>query len=159
MSDDEPTLPALSDEQHRALARVIDEIIPPSDDGRLPGAGDAGVTHYIEAALRPTPMLTEMVVAGLSALDALARQRHARDFAALSRQEQSELLKALSSTEHAFPPVLMIHTYAGYYQSEPVMRALGLEPRPPHPAGYRMGPNDLSLLDPVRERPARYRAC
>lgn len=156
---DETTLLAWSDEQHRALARVIDEIIPPSEDGRLPGAGEVGVTHYIEQVLRPMPELAAMVVEGLTALEELATQRHAQPFGALSRAQQSELLQVLSMSAQAFPPVLMIHTFAGYYQSDRILRALGLEPRPPHPKGYTMDPNDLTLLDPVRQRPARYRAC
>ena len=39
-----------------------------------------------------------------------------------------------------------------------VVAALGLEPRPPHPKGYEMGTDDLTLLDPVRRRGPRYRA-
>jgi hypothetical protein len=40
-----------------------------------------------------------------------------------------------------------------------VLTALGLEARPPHPAGYAIEPNDLSLLDPVRRRAELYRRC
>ena len=36
--------------------------------------------------------------------------------------------------------------------SERVIAALDLEPRPPHPQGFTMPENDLSLLDPVRAR-------
>jgi hypothetical protein len=50
-----------------------------------------------------------------------------------------------------------MHTYAGYYQHPRVMSALGLAPRPPHPLGYEMGADDLSLLDPVRRRAKMYR--
>src|SRR5215468_938762 len=146
-----------SDQQHRLLARMIDEIIPPSADGHLPGAGDAGVTRYIEAALRDTPLLTDMIVESLAGLEALAQQRHAQSFLALPRAQQSELVQALAMSEHALPPVVMIHTFAGYYQAAGVLQALGLESRPPHPKGYAMEPNDLSLLDPVRQRPRRYR--
>ena len=34
-----------------------------------------------------------------------------------------------------------------------------MEPRPPFPLGYEQPPDDLSLLDPVRERPKLYRDC
>ena len=156
MTESPPTTP-FSDAQQRALARALDEIIPAGDDGRLPSAGDAGVARYVEAALREMPMLIGMVVESLDALEALATQRHARSFLALPRNEQSELLQALAMGEHALPPVVMIHTFAGYYQSERVQTALGLEPRPPHPKGYAMHRNDLTLLDPVRQRPRHYR--
>ena len=35
--------------------------------------------------------------------------------------------------------------------------SLGLEPRPPHPAGYEVEPGDWSLLDPVRAGAMVYR--
>ena len=157
MTDDNDS-PAFSADQRRALARVLDEIIPPSG-GRLPGAGELGVVTYVEQALRTTPALRDMIVEGLTALEDLATHRHDCAFAALSTETQSEVLHALAYSEHAFPPVLMLHAYAGYYQDGRVLQALGLEPRPPHPQGYTMEPNDLSLLDPVRQRPKRYRDC
>ena len=158
MTDDTNSL-GFSDQQRRALARALDEIIPPSEGGRLPGAGEVDVVSYVERALRSTPELRAMIVEGLTALEALAQGRHDCAFAALSRETQSEVLHALAYSEHAFPPVLMLHAYAGYYQDGRILQALGLEPRPPHPQGYTMGPNDLTLLDPVRQRPKRYRDC
>jgi hypothetical protein len=154
----ESSAPApFTEAQQRALARALDEIIPPSDDGRLPGAGDAGVARYVEAALGETPMLIGMVVESLDALEKLANERHARSFLALPSTEQSALLQTLSMSEHALPPVIMIHTFAGYYQNDRVQTALGLEPRPPHPKGYAMHRNDMTLLDPVRARARHYR--
>ena len=41
MSDD-TSGSGFSSEQERALAGVLDEIIPPSRDGALPGAGELG---------------------------------------------------------------------------------------------------------------------
>jgi hypothetical protein len=157
MTDD--TNLRFSDDQRQALARVLDEIIPPRADGRLPGAGELGVAAYVEQALRSTPELRAMIVEGLTALDDVAQRRHDRPFAALSKESQSEVLNAVAYSEHAFPPVLLLHAYAGYYQDGRVMQVLGLEPRAPHPQGFAMEPNDLSLLDPVRERPKRYRDC
>jgi Gluconate 2-dehydrogenase subunit 3 len=146
-----------SEDQQRALAHVLDEIIPASPDGRLPGAGQLGLAGYIEGALRNTPALLEMIVEGLSALDDLARRRQGRGFSALPRSDRVELIGELASTEHAFPPLLILHAYTGYYQHARVLAALGLEPRPPHPKGFEMVPDDLTLLDPVRQRPRFYR--
>jgi len=156
---DKTTPHAFSEDQQRALARVLDEIIPPRPDGRLPGAGELGVGRYIEQALRGAPELRAMIAEGLTALEDFARRRDERGFAALPRALQSEVLNELACSEHAFPPVLLMHAYAGYYQDGRVMQVLGLEPRAPHPHGFAMAPNDLSLLDPVRQRPRRFRDC
>jgi hypothetical protein len=147
----------LTAEQRSALDRVLDDIIPPSDDGRLPGAGALGLSAYLEGALRSTPAIWEMIVESLGALEELARRRDARGLAALSRPQQSEVIAELASSANAFPPLLMLHTFAGYYQQAKVLEALGLEDRPPHPQGYEMAPNDLSLLDAVRGRGRTYR--
>ncbi len=55
------------------------------------------------------------------------------------------------------PPFVVIHAFGAYYRHARIMEALGLEPRPPHPKGYDMPPNDLSLLDPVRRRGPMWR--
>ena len=142
----------LSASEKRVLASVLDEIIPPRDDGELPGAGGLGVGDHIEAALRHAPDLRSMIVQGLADLDQLARGKKAPGFAALSREDKLELLN-----QQGFVFPLTLHTCAGYYQNSRVVEALGLESRPPHPQGYAMEPNDLSLLDPVRRRPSLYR--
>ena len=152
MSDDKNNSGFSADEQ-RLLASVLDEIIP-SGDGKLPAAGQLGVASYIDEALQNTPDLKSMIVQGLADLDNAARRRNAQGFAALPREDKLQLLN-----EQAFVLPLTFHAYVGYYQHARVIEALGLEPRPPHPKGYQMEPNDLTLLDAVRRRPKRYREC
>lgn len=148
------TNPGFSADHQRTLASVLDELIPPSADGRLPGAGQLGLAGYVIEALQKTPELAAMVAQGLSELDDQARRRHAGDFATLARADKVQLL-----TEWGFVLPLMVHVCAGYYQHARVVEALGLEVRAPHPKGYEMEPNDLSLLDDVRRRPKLYRQC
>ena len=143
-----------SKDAQRALASVLDEIIPPSDDGRLPGAGEIGIADYVAEALQKTPELRAMIAQGLADLDDLARRRRAPDFAALPREDKLQLLN-----EWGFVLPLSLHAFVGYYQHPRVVEALGLDPRPPHPKGYEMEPNDLTLLDAVRRRPKLYREC
>jgi hypothetical protein len=146
--------PGFSPQEARALASVLDEIIPPSGDGRLPGAGEAGLVRYIE---QRAPDLRPTIAQGLSALDELARARGAPDFTALSGKEKLEALNEVAAAQPAFLPGLILQTYAGYYQSDRVLEGLGLEARPPYPDGYEMKPPDLSLLDGVRRRDKLYR--
>jgi hypothetical protein len=134
------------------LASVLDEIIPPRADGRLPGAGALGLARYIESALCKTPDQQGMVAQGLSDLEGIAQKRHGATFAALSAREKRDLLD-----EQIFVSLVMFHAYVGYYQDPRVVAVLGLEQRPPHPKGYEMAANDLTLLDPVRSRPKLYR--
>lgn len=153
MSDDI----GFSEDQRRAIDRVLDELIPPSQDGRLPGAGQLELAGYVDRALRSMPELRAMFVESVSALDAIAGRRHARRFADLATHEQAEVISEHASSADAFPPILVLHAYSGYYQHPRVLEALGLGSSPPHPTGYEMQPNDLSLLDPVRQRAPMYR--
>jgi len=142
------------DDQTRVLSLVLDEIIPPSPERGLPGAGEAGVTAYVERVLDALPDLRSLVTQGLADLDALARARHGHLFTELPRTDRQALL-----ADQGFVFPLTLHTYVGYYQTPRVAEALGLEPRPPHPQGYEMEPNDLTLLDAVRGRPKLFREC
>ena len=155
-----PRKPApLSDEERQTLSHALDQIIPPDPDRGRPGAGELGLAAYVDAALDAMPLVKEMVVQSLAALDDLARRRSGRRLDDLPLEERVAILDQLAAGEHAFPPVLVLHTYAGYYQHPRVLEALGLEPRPPHPAGYATIEGDLTLLDAVRRRARMYREC
>ena len=154
MSDPTSTLPELSPDERRGLACVLDAIIPPSADGRMPGAGAAGIGAHVEGVLRTLPDLHAMVVEGLRELDTQARQQYARAFVEVDEAERAALV-AMQGFSYALVP----HAYVAYYQQDRVLEAIGIEPRPPHPEGYAVPPSDLSLLDPVKARGPRYRDC
>lgn len=143
--------------QQRVLAHVLDDLVPPSPDGRLPGAGAVGVGAYIDRSLGALPELKAMVAAGLDALDATARQRDPRGLDGLPPDARAAVLAEHAGSEHSFPPILIMHAFAGYYQQPAIMTALGMPARAPHPQGYEMGDDDFSLLDPVRQRGRIYR--
>jgi len=147
-----------ADEAH-ALARVLDAVLPPSEDGRLPGAGALGIAGAIEGAVRRSPDLGVALRAGLAALETLARHRGPGGFEALAPPEREAALRELAAEQPGFLPGLLFHAYAAYYQHPRVLEGLGLEPRPPHPKGYEMRESDLALLDAVRRRPALHRKC
>lgn len=148
-----------SADEVRVLASVLDEVIPPSRDGALPGAGGLGLAQHVEEAMRRAPELRAAIRQGLNALEALARERSGRGFDTLSSAERLALINELAPTDNGFPPMLFMYAYTAYYQHPRVLESLGLDPRPPHPQGYEMAPDDFSLLDVVRSRPKSYREC
>lgn len=156
MNDDAPR-PSFPPDAARTLAAVLDELIPPSADGRLPGAGAAGLVDYLEGVCARTPDLQPALDDGLAALAELAREHGAESLADITQPQRSALLNEVTSRAPAFLPGLLFHTYAGYYQQPAVLEGLGLPPRPPFPEGYTLEPGDLGLLDPVRARPRLWR--
>ena len=148
---------AFSAEQEEMLRALLDEVIPPSPDGRLPGAGDLGLVAHIARTVQQMPMLRPVVEYGLSALAEQAAGRAPGGWAALSREERGDVLRTFAASDQLFLPAFLFLAYSGYYQHERVVEALGLEARAPHPKGYAMEPFDVTLLDPVRRRGKIYR--
>jgi hypothetical protein len=141
-----------SSEQQRMLDTLLDVVLPPSDDGRLPGAGSLGLTAHVVRTVEQTPMLGPVVTYGLAALTELATTRNAGGWMGLSPGERAEVLREFTATDQFFLPAFLFLAYSGYYQHPRVLEALGLEARAPHPVGYEMDAGDFSLLDAVRGR-------
>ncbi len=146
-----------SQPQERTLSGLLDVIIPPSEDGAMPGAGEVGLASQIDEVLASAPEQRPGVVAGLAALEAEARKRGADEFTSLGLEARRAVVDEISSSHPALVPLLVYHTYLRYYQQGPVLEGLGLEARPPHPEGHELELGDLSLLDAVRKRKPFYR--
>jgi hypothetical protein len=136
-------------DEKRLLLGLLDAVVPPSADGRLPGAGQLDLVEHIARTVREMPMLRPVVEYGLSALSELATKRPDRDLRAV--------LEAFAAGDQFFMPAFLFLVYSTYYQNPRVLAALGLEARPPHPKGHEMEPIDVTLLDPVRRRAGMFR--
>ena len=135
----------LSDDQRRTLRCLAEMMIPASREYGVPSAADDAIfgdilrsfgrdEHHVMTVLRD--------LEGFADLDPSGRQSKV----AQVRESHGEALKGLSSV------ILQC-----YYRDDRVMRALGMEPRPPFPKGHEVEQGDWSLLDPVRRRPKLYR--
>lgn len=135
----------LTDTELKSLRVVVGAMIPASEEFGVPGADDdrifADITWSVgrdEAAVRAA--LIEM---GRLAGGSLAEAAPAARDAAIARfREQHPAL---------VPPLVALTTRC-YYRDDRVMRAIGMEVRPPFPNGFAVEQGDWSLLDPVRAR-------
>jgi len=141
------------------LALVLDELIPPTADGHLPGAGTLGAGALVQNAAAATPGLEPLIEQAFAALEDIARRSDAGGFAALSRSARVEALRELERASPELLPTLLTFACVFYYSNEKVLTALNGNARPPHPEGYELEPDDLSLLEPVRLRGKLYREC
>lgn len=124
---------ALSSQESATLTAVLDTLIPPSEDGRHPGAGALGLADSVIANCAHIPGLLAMVREGLHELERASAESRGVAFASLDPAQREQLL-----AQQAFVFPLVIQVYIAYYQRPEVLAALGLEPRPPHPLGYRL---------------------
>jgi hypothetical protein len=158
MSDDQTGHP-FSAGEIATLAAVLDQIIPPSVDGKLPGAGFLAASTRLDEIIRLMPGLDLGLAGGLTAADAAARKRGAASYAALSPADRRTVLDEVAASDGGFVPSLMFVAFTTYYVEDRVLEALELEARPPHPRGFTMTGHDPELLEPVRRRGKLYREC
>jgi len=141
--------PTLTETERASLRLIAGMMIPATAD--LPGADDAAISADIAdslgrdaAQVRDTLRWLDTVCEGQFAT-AGANAREAA--VARLRTEGGPRLEVL----HRVIPQC-------YHRDDRVMRAFGMEPRPPFPIGFEVEQGDWSLLDPVRARPKLYRS-
>ncbi len=137
--------PPLSNAARDCLRCIAGHMIPASAAYGMPGADDPAIVAQMIASLnRDFPVLRR-------ALDAV-NQAAGGALCALGTEEQSALLSRMRHDGTNQLSVVESVVARAYYRDERVLRAIGMDPRPPFPAGYAVEPGDLTLLDPVRSR-------
>ena len=71
----ETTTGRFSADDQRALAILLDEIIPPGGARNLPGAGELGIASFVAEFARTMPVLQPVIEQGLATLARLAASR------------------------------------------------------------------------------------
>ena len=136
----------LTASQLKALPALLDTILPASDDGRMPSAGELDFVGYLQAKAGDfVPALAEILDGlGVDFLDLPFLQRYA-------------LVEEFSRNEPVLFEQLLLHLYGCYYQDDRALEGLGLGAGPPFPRGNEVEPGDLALLDPVLRSSRTYR--
>lgn len=130
----------------------LDVVIPPAEDGSLPGAGSLGVADAIGERIATDPMLGGAVRAGLQAVHVAALERDAEGFIALSPANRAEVVQSQAAAHPALMFGVSAHLYQAYYQHPRVIGALGLPARTPFPEGYALEPTDPALMESLLAR-------
>ena len=145
---------ALSAIQRIALEVSLNLIIPPSEDGRMPGAAEYDVFAYLcEFAPQALPAL----LGELDELEGIAQAQHQASFSSLGDGQAKAIIDERRAANPQFMSELARQTVSCYYQQDRVVVGIGMQARPPFPQGYEVHIGDLSLLDPVRARGQVYR--
>lgn len=133
------------------MQAFLDTVIPPSDDGRMPGAGSLGLSAELADALEADERLSLAVGAALRAVQDAALERDPGGLPALSLGSRLELVES-HLMEHPALNGVTRHLYLAYYQHPAVLEGLGEPPRPPFPGGFEVDETDTELLEKLRAR-------
>jgi len=151
-----------SADEKALLNGLLDEIIPASNDGRIPSAGSLGVEDFITNKAREVPGLADLLKRGLRTAQALLKPK-GDTFEALPPADRLALAKILERREPDFFTALTRYIYMGYYTDPTVPPHFGLSAKPPHPYGYEVpdeSPEELTaLVEPVKKRGRCYQKC
>ena len=85
------------------------------------------------------------------------RNHNGVGFADLIASDQRVVVEKLSQALNPFLRTLVRIIAQCYYRDDRVMKALGMELRPPFPEGFTVEEGDWTLLEPVRRRGKLYR--
>lgn len=130
------------------MQTFLDLLIPPSDDGKLPGAGSLGLSSDLAEALEAN----DAVVSGLQAVQEAALEQEPAGLSGLPPAAQSELVESQLGAHPALMAGITHQLYLAYYQHPTVLQGLGQPPRPPFPEGYTVEETDPRLIEVLEER-------
>ena len=136
----------LTCEQAELLSSLLNVIIPASDDGVMPGAGELDLVSYLR---EQTPEVVAVIRQASSFFEF--------DFPSKSATERQQLVVEFSVTEPEMFNTLLFQSYACYYQNDRVLTGLGLAAGPPFPRGNSVDSGDLTTLDKVVQNAKGYR--
>ncbi len=129
---------------------LLDQIIPASADGKVPGAGQLGVAGFVLRTAGDDPALHQM----LDRAQALTEAGNPLD-AALVQRLEADFPQAFTTLQRL--------TYMGYYSRADVRPLFGLSALPVHPKGYDVPEESPELLEaltaPVKARGGIFRDC
>lgn len=145
-----PPAAVLSDDQRSLLTAVLNCLVPPT--GALPGAGDLGVTEFVERTLALTAASRRLLTDGLAAIALTSSRRGGADFASLDADGQEAVLRAVETAQPRTLATLVDYAYRGYYTHTRVQAALDFTGAPAQPRGHVLAPFDPALLVRQRER-------
>ncbi len=140
----------LTSTELRNLRRLAGFMVPASAEYGVPGAEDETIfTDIVRSLGRDRDAVRTAL--------AMLREIAGGDLAGLGEAKIEAAAMTLLGREGPAVTALGRAVLQCYYRDDRVMRALGLEPRPPYPQGRVLEPGDWSLLDAVRGRPRLWR--
>jgi len=137
------------------VTALCDELVPPSKDAGLKGAGRPEIVADIQERIDATPELAQLIDGGLAALQVEADLQHGGSFQSLAHDQRVEVVRTVEAAQPLFLPILLLHVYGSYYQQPDVLEAIGYPARPIFPKGHDLVSDDEALLAKLRARVGR----
>jgi len=149
-------------EERNLLKLILQELIPASEDGKVPSAGLTNVINYLEKKAKEELSIKKLFNVGISRVKNFVISTE-KDINSINSKDTILFLKIIENEEPFFFKELLKHTYMGYYSEPSVRPYFGVSSNPPHPMGYEVPLEESnfleSLVEPVKKRGICYRKC
>ena len=132
------------------MTALLNVVVPPSVDGKLPGAGALKLAEQVATALEGD----SAVEAGLGAVREAAGTVDG-GFAAMELAEQVALVESQAAAHAGLMAAVTRAVYLAYYQHPAVLVGIGEPGRPRYPEGFVIDPTDPELLAMLQARARR----
>jgi hypothetical protein len=135
------------------LSCILDTIIPAEPIEGLPSAAAIGFTAYCNkySVLQLSESFTKMV--GM-----VTQQERGQDFCELDEDMRLHMLNLCRTRDIRLFSSFITHVFRAYYSNRNVLERIGSGAVPPFPQGNLMASDDWTILEPVFNRGAIYRA-
>ena len=139
-----------TDNQRDLLSSVLNRIIPPEDP--LPGAGDLGLTDFLEGVVDANAQFNRLFNEGLAQIEIAASVTEPSGFQALTNDGKDSALKEVEASHPEFFDELVRQTYNGYYTNPSIFQLIGYPERLTQGTSGSLELLDESLLEQQRKR-------
>jgi len=135
------------------LSCILDTIIPAESLLGLPSAASIGFTDYSQkhSVLDLSESFTKMV-------EMVTEQALGQDFCELDEDVRLQMLNLCRSRDIRLFSSFITHVFRAYYSNRHVLERIGSGAVPPFPQGNVLASDDWTILEPVFNRGAIYRA-
>lgn len=152
MTAPSPDSVSWTEDDRLGLDALLDVLLPPIAEGTKPSGAEVDFLAYAERE-----GLSAELWSGIRRFLQEFGVKDGVPFMRLALLERAALVKIWERKQAAFFRNFIKHVMHCYYQDARVLRAIGVEPRPPFPDGYAVPDGDLTLLESVFERGRVYR--
>jgi len=149
-------------DERKLLKLILQEIIPASEDGKIPSAGLDSVIIYLENKVKEDLNFRNLFNTGILRLNDFFIST-AKNINSIDSKETIIVLKKIEDKEPLFFKEFLKHVYMGYYSEPSIRPFFGVSSHPPHPNGYEVPEEEPdfveNLVEPVKKRGICYRQC
>jgi len=147
-------------DERKLLKLILQEIIPASEDGKIPSSGLDSVINYLENKVKENLNFKNLFNDGILRVNdfLISTETHINS---IDSKEVNFVLKKIENEKPIFFKEFLRQVYMGYYSQPSIRQFFGVSSHPPHPNGYEVPEEEPdfveNLVEPVKKRGICYR--